>query len=92
MPPRIRSLLPRMPYLRERKSPAITRAPQVFREFVETLQRLDAPAQPLKLVRTPRLAARKRGYVGNGHKQPSRVTEGTDAALMKPVRSRSRAR
>jgi len=92
MPPRIRSLLPRMPYQRERKSPAITRAPQVFREFVETLQRLDAPAQPLKLARTPRLAARKRGYVGNGHKQPGRAAEGTGAALMKPVRSRSRAR
>jgi hypothetical protein len=40
MPPRIRSLLPRLPFARETKAPA-TEAPRVFREFVETLQRLD---------------------------------------------------
>jgi hypothetical protein len=77
MPPRIRSLLPRLPFARESKSPA-REAPQVFREFVETLQRLDAPAPPVK--RAPRLAARKRRYVGNGHKRPS------------SARSRSRTR
>jgi hypothetical protein len=68
MPPRIRSLMPRLPFARERKTPA-REAPQVFREFVETLQRLDAPAPPAK--RAPRLAARRRRYLGNGHKRPS---------------------
>jgi hypothetical protein len=68
MPPRIRSLLPRMPFARETKAPA-REAPQVFREFVETLQRLDTPAPPAK--RAQRITARKRRYVGNGHKRPS---------------------
>jgi hypothetical protein len=68
MPPRIRSLLPRLPFARESKSPA-REAPQVFREFVETLQRLDAPAPPVK--RAQRMPARKRRYEGNGHKRPS---------------------
>ena len=44
MPPRIRALLPRPPFARGKKAPA-PEAPKVFREFVETLQRLDA-AQP----------------------------------------------
>ena len=73
MPPRIRSLLPRLPYARETKAPTAPEAPRVFREFVETLQRLDARARP-----APR--ARKRRYLGNGHRRPS------------PVRSRSRPR
>lgn len=78
MPPRIRSLLPRLPFVRERKSPA-PEAPNVFREFVETLQRLDMSAsRPEK--RAPRSIARKRRYLGNGHKRPS------------PLRTRSRTR
>jgi len=73
MPPRIRSLLPRMPYDRKAGAKAKTpgEAPRVFREFVETLQRLDAPAGPLKRAGTSRLAARRRGYSGNGHKKPT---------------------
>jgi hypothetical protein len=69
--------MPRLPFARESKSPA-REAPQVFREFVETLQRLDAPAPPAK--RAPRMPVRKRRYVGNGHKRPG------------PARHRSRAR
>jgi hypothetical protein len=78
MPPRIRSLLPRLPFAREAKAPA-PEAPRVFREFVETLQRLDTrETQPAK--RAPRSIARKRRYLGNGHKRPS------------PLRTRSRTR
>ena len=75
MPPRIRSLLPRPPFAREEKSPA-AEAPRVFREFVETLQRLDTAAAPRPEKRAP---ARKRRYAGNGHRRPS------------PRRTRSRA-
>jgi hypothetical protein len=80
MPPRIRSLLPRLPFARETKAPA-TEAPRVFREFVETLQRLDmnSPAKE-KGGGGPRSRARRRRYLGNGHKRPS------------PVRTRSRTR
>jgi hypothetical protein len=81
MPPRIRSLLPRLPFAREKKAPA--EAPRVFREFVETLQRLDmtAPGKGKdKGAVGPRSRARRRRYVGNGHKRPS------------PVRTRSRTR
>jgi hypothetical protein len=69
MPPRIRSFFSRPPYLREAKAKGPTpEAPKVFREFVETLQRLDASAQerPGKLLLTPR-TARKRRYAGNGY-------------------------
>jgi hypothetical protein len=44
MPPRIRSFFARPPFARERKAPAAKEAPKVFREFVETLQRLDRRA------------------------------------------------
>ena len=53
MPPRIRSFLSRPPYRREARAPAHSNAktranalaaPTVFRDFVETLQRLDPPA------------------------------------------------
>jgi hypothetical protein len=74
MPPRIRALLPRPPYARAKKAPA-PEAPKVFREFVETLQRLDAsrtPAPRAEKRSAPSLRTRKRGYVGNGHKRPSR--------------------
>lgn len=75
MPPRIRSFLPRPLFAREKKAPA-AEAPRVFREFVETLQKLDA-AKPLPAGRArtaqpaARLRARKRGYVGNGVRRPS---------------------
>jgi len=74
MPPRIRSLLPRMPHDRGvgRKTKRASEAPRVFREFVETLQRLDAPAGPAKRTGAQRLAARRRGYAGNGHKRPGK--------------------
>lgn len=68
MPPRIRSLLPRTPFDRGKagKTQRTGEAPRVFREFVETLQQLDARrTPPAKLVR------RRRGYVGNGHKRPA---------------------
>ena len=78
MPPRIRSLWPRPLFAREAKAPA-PEAPRVFREFVETLQRLDTRrTQPAK--RAPRSVARKRRYLGNGHKRPSSA----------PSRSRTR--
>jgi hypothetical protein len=71
MAPRIRSFLPRPPFAREKKAPAAKEAPRVFREFVETLQRLDPPA------RMDSAAACKRGYgrrprrkLGNGHADP----------------------
>ena len=72
MPPRIRSLLPRLPFAREKKA-AAAEAPRVFREFVETLQRLDmnSPAKD-KGGGGPRSRARRRRYLGNGHKRPSR--------------------
>jgi hypothetical protein len=41
MTPRIRALLPRPPYAQAKLTP-MPEAPRVFREFVETLQRLDA--------------------------------------------------
>lgn len=70
MPPRIRSFFSRPPYLREAKAKGPTpEAPKVFREFVETLQRLDAARAPAKLAGTPR-AARKRRYAGNGYARP----------------------
>jgi len=75
MPPRIRALLPRPPYARAKKAPA-PEAPKVFREFVETLQRLDAaraPAPRAEKRGTARLRARKQRYLGNGHKRPSRA-------------------
>jgi hypothetical protein len=61
MPPRIRSLVARPPYVREAKAP-VRRAPAVFREFVETLQRLDPPPAPNARRRYGR---RKNGL--NGH-------------------------
>jgi hypothetical protein len=79
MPPRIRSLLPRLPFAREKKTPA-AEAPRVFREFVETLQRLDMNSSGRDKGGGPRSRARRRRYVGNGHKRPS------------PVRTRSRTR
>lgn len=70
MPPRIRSFFPRPPYAREAKSPA-PEAPQVFREFVETLQRLDAPRTGEgRLRRRAYGAPRKRRTLGNGHARP----------------------
>ena len=64
--------MPRLPFARETKTPA-PEAPKVFREFVETLQRLDMrQTQPAK--RAPRSPLRKRRYLGNGHKRPSSVT------------------
>ncbi len=74
MPPRIRALLPRPPYARAKKAPA-PEAPRVFREFVETLQRLDAARTPAPRAAkhgAARLRARKQRYAGNGHKRPSR--------------------
>jgi hypothetical protein len=47
MPQRIRALLPRPPYARRKESPA-PEAPRVFREFVETLQRLDSAQTPAR--------------------------------------------
>jgi hypothetical protein len=70
MPPRIRALSPRPPYARK-KAPA-PEAPRVFREFVETLQRLDAAAPK----RSPRLRARKQRYVGNGARRPAKPRNG----------------
>ena len=71
MPPRIRSLLPRPLFARRKKSPA-PEAPKVFREFVETLQRLDAHAAKPAATRSAaeRLRARRRRYAGNGHRRP----------------------
>ncbi len=74
MPPRIRALLPRPPFAREKRARA-PEAPRVFREFVETLQRLDAARSPAPLAEkrgAPSLRRRRRGYVGNGHRRPSR--------------------
>ena len=75
MPPRIRALLPRPPFAREKKAPA-PEAPKVFREFVETLQRLDAvrtAAPRAEKHGAPAMRRRKRGYIGNGHRRPSRA-------------------
>jgi len=70
MPPRIRSFFSRPPYAREAQAKTQkSEAPRVFREFVETLQRLDAVRTPVKHASAPR-TARKRRYVGNGHKRP----------------------
>src|SRR5690606_31372410 len=78
MPPRIRSFLPRPLFAREKKAPA-PEAPRVFREFVETLQKLDAAKpQPEKRSGSARLRARRRHYNGNGVRRPS------------PARTRSR--
>jgi hypothetical protein len=80
MPPRIRSLLSRPPYKREASAPghsnAKTRvnaltAPTVFREFVETLQRLDPPAANGATERR-RYGRRPRKQLGNGHARPRR--------------------
>jgi hypothetical protein len=73
MPPRIRSLLPRLPYDRGsgKKTNRAGDAPRVFREFVETLQRLDAPGRTPKRTGA-RLAGRRRGYAGNGHRRPGK--------------------
>jgi hypothetical protein len=45
MTQRIRALSPRLPYARAKKAPE---APRVFREFVETLQRLEATQTPAR--------------------------------------------
>jgi hypothetical protein len=66
MPPRIRSFLSRPPYRREARAPA-GKAPTVFREFVETLQRLDPPTQS---VERRRYGRHPRKQVGNGHARP----------------------
>jgi hypothetical protein len=69
MPPRIRSFLSRPPYRRETKAPN-QRAPTVFREFVETLQRLDPPSAHGAERR--RYGRRPRKQLGNGHARPRR--------------------
>jgi hypothetical protein len=66
MPPRIRALLPRLPFAREKRAQS-PEAPRVFRDFVETLQRLDAAATAQPARHSP---ARRRRYLGNGHKRP----------------------
>jgi hypothetical protein len=68
MPPRIRSLLSRPPYTREARAPA-AKAPTVFREFVETLQRLDPPPAGSAAGRR-RYGRRPRKEAGNGHARP----------------------
>ncbi|MCC6946934.1 MAG: hypothetical protein IT539_04120 [Bradyrhizobiaceae bacterium] len=74
MPPRIRSFFSRPPYAREEKAKtSAPEAPKVFREFVETLQRLDAARAPAKRAGAPR-TARKRRHVGNGHARPQSRT------------------
>jgi hypothetical protein len=60
-------------FAREKKAPA-PEAPRVFREFVETLQRIDAAKPQQREKRAPRSIARKRRYLGNGHKRPSAVS------------------
>jgi hypothetical protein len=84
MAPRIRSFLPRPPFAREKKAPAAKEAPRVFREFVETLQRLDPPRRAaagagaaVSRNRAAGAPLRKRGYgrrprrkLGNGHADP----------------------
>jgi hypothetical protein len=70
MPPRIRSLLSRPPYTRDTKTPG-AKAPTVFREFVETLQRLDPPATERTSERR-RYGNRPRKQLGNGHARPRR--------------------
>ena len=73
MPPRIRALLPRPPFAREKKAPA-PEAPKVFREFVETLQRIDAARTSApRAEKRGAPSLRRRGYVGNGHRRPSRA-------------------
>jgi hypothetical protein len=69
MPPRIRSFLSRPPYKREAGAPA-RKAPTVFREFVETLQRLDPPATERTSERRRRYGSRPRKQSGNGHARP----------------------
>ena len=82
MSPRIRSFLRRPHYTREAKAPA-REAPRVFREFVETLQRLDPPARqtPVRKRYSRRhgraaegasAAMSKRRELGNGHAKPRR--------------------
>lgn len=66
MPPRIRSLVARPPYVREAKAP-VRKAPAVFREFVETLQRLDPP--PASNARR-RYGRRTAMNGANGHARP----------------------
>ena len=77
MPPRIRALLPRPPFAREKKAPA-PEAPRVFREFVETLQRIDAARTSApRAEKRGAPSLRRRGYVGNGHRRPtSRARKG----------------
>ena len=78
MPPRIRSFLSRPPYKRDASAPS-DKAPTVFREFVETLQRLDSPhraaagASAAMSKNSParrRYGARPRKDLGNGHARP----------------------
>lgn len=66
MTPRIRSFAPVTP-LTLRQAPAVE-APRVFREFVETLQKLDAPK-----ARSRPGAARKRSVTTNTRRR----TKGT---------------
>jgi hypothetical protein len=93
MPPRIRSFLSRPPYKREASAPAHSNAktrvnaltaPTVFREFVETLQRLDQPRRAGPRVKpgegasaaTSTMSRRRYGVrrprkqLGNGHARP----------------------
>ena len=79
MPPRIRSFLRRPPYAREAKSPARS-APGVFREFVETLQRLD-PAR--RAAAGSGAAMSKRAAAGSGAAMSKRAAEGSGAATSK---------
>jgi hypothetical protein len=85
MPPRIRSFLSRPPYKREASAPAHSNAktrvnaltaPTVFREFVETLQRLDQPSS--HTVERRRYGVRRpRKQLGNGHARPRRSRRGS---------------
>ena len=68
MPPRIRSLLSRPPYTRDTKTSG-AKAPTVFREFVETLQRLD-PLPAHGAAERRRYGRRTRKQLGNGHARP----------------------
>jgi hypothetical protein len=71
MAPRIRPLFagPRL-FARAAEPPKAARAdaPQVFREFVAQLEKLDAPAE----TPTRRAPARRRAQTGNGHARPAR--------------------
>jgi hypothetical protein len=64
MAPRIRSFFARPPFARENKAPAAKEAPKVFREFVETLQRLDPPRRAAAGAGAATLKGRAAGGAG----------------------------